>query len=254
MAPPGVVSWYTLRAMTGSEPDLDEKEAGEAEEEEEELDSSPDSEDPERDSDEPPEPVAEAHPQPDEDRWGIGSRVLALSALLGSAMLVWTQFAFRSRWIADFLESNKLEAPGDRVNLVAGVVPFAADRAADHAHRVSLQALAEPASGVAARVLGGRARRRDALGALAVRGAGIGARLVGRCDRTAAACATQARAARHRDRRGARLRAVHELLLPALALQAQDSQLRSVDQQQPDLRRIAREVPGEHRRFPDRTG
>src|SRR6478735_5890646 len=106
--------------MTGSEPDFDEKQAGEAEEEEEELDSSPDSEDPERDSDEPPEPKAEDHPQPDEDRWGIGARVLALSALLGSAALVWAQFAFRSRWIADFIESNKLEAPAERTSLVAG--------------------------------------------------------------------------------------------------------------------------------------
>src|SRR5947207_10223646 len=104
--------------MTGSEPDFDEKPAGEAEQDDEELDSAPDSDDPEhdsddpeRDSDDPPEPAAVHDPQPDEDRWGIGSRVLALSALLGSALLVWTQFAFRSRWIADFLESNKLESP-----------------------------------------------------------------------------------------------------------------------------------------------
>ena len=108
--------------MTGSEPDFDEKPAGEAEHEEEELDSQPDSEDPERDSEEPPEPLAHDRPQPDEDRWGIGSRVLALSALLGSAILVWTQFAFRSRWIADFLESNKLESPDQRGSLVAGFV------------------------------------------------------------------------------------------------------------------------------------
>jgi len=105
--------------MTGSEPDFDEKTAGEAEQEDEELDSQPDSEDPERDSDEPPEPEAQDRSQPDEDRWGIGSRVLALSALLGSAILVWTQFAFRSRWIADFMESNKLESPDERVSLVA---------------------------------------------------------------------------------------------------------------------------------------
>ena len=108
--------------MTGSEPDFDEKPAGEAEHEEEELDSQPDSEDPERDSEEPPEPVAQDRPQPDEDRWGIGSRVLALSALLGSAILVWTQFAFRSRWIADFLENNKLESSDQRGSLVAGFV------------------------------------------------------------------------------------------------------------------------------------
>jgi uncharacterized membrane protein len=109
--------------MTGSEPDFDEKPAGEAEQEEEELDSQPDSEDPERDGEEPSEPLAQDRPpQPDEDRWGIGSRVLALSALLGSAILVWTQFAFQSRWIADFLESNKLESPNQRMNLVAGFV------------------------------------------------------------------------------------------------------------------------------------
>src|SRR3954465_13990986 len=109
--------------MTGSEPDFDEKPAGEAEAEEEELDSQPDSEDLARDSEEPSEPVArERPPQPDEDRWGIGSRVLALSALLGSSLLVWMQFAFRSRWIADFIESNKLETPDQRVSLVAGFV------------------------------------------------------------------------------------------------------------------------------------
>src|SRR6187549_793105 len=106
--------------MTGSEPDFDGKPVGEAEQEEDELDSQPDSEDPERDSEEPPEPVAEDRPQPEEDRWGIGSRVLALSALLGSAILVWTQFAFRSRWIPEFLENNQLEAPEQRASLVAG--------------------------------------------------------------------------------------------------------------------------------------
>ncbi len=108
--------------MTGSEPDFDEKPAGEADQEEEELDSQPDSEDPERDSDEPPGPVAQDRSQPDEDRWGIGSRVLVLAALLGSAILVWTQFAFRSKWIADFLESNKLESPDQRMTLIAGFV------------------------------------------------------------------------------------------------------------------------------------
>ncbi|HET7546039.1 MAG TPA: DUF2079 domain-containing protein [Polyangiaceae bacterium] len=115
--------------MTGSEPDFDEKAAGEAEQEDEELDSSPDSEDAEpdsRDSEEPSEPEGDEPPedrsQPDEDRWGIGSRVLALSALLGSALLVWTQFAFRSRWIADFIADNRLESPDQRGTLLAGVV------------------------------------------------------------------------------------------------------------------------------------
>ena len=108
--------------MTGSEPDFEEKPVGEAEQEEEELDSSPDSEDPERDSEEPPARVAQDRSQPDEDRWGIGSRVLVLSALLGSALLVWTQFAFQSRWIADFLENNRLESAGQRDKLVANFV------------------------------------------------------------------------------------------------------------------------------------
>ena len=86
--------------MTGSEPDFDENQKGEVDEDEE-LDSQPDSDAPDRDSDEPPEPRLKPV-QPDEDRYGIGSRVLLLSALLGSAIFVWTQFAYRSRWIADF--------------------------------------------------------------------------------------------------------------------------------------------------------
>ena len=95
--------------MTGSKPDFDENQAG-VEEEDEELDSGPDSEDADRDSDEPPAPLPKP-PQPEEDRWGIGSRVLALSSLLGCAVFVWSEFAYRSRWIADFLESNKLDSP-----------------------------------------------------------------------------------------------------------------------------------------------
>jgi uncharacterized membrane protein len=119
-----------LRAMTGSGPDLDEEPKGEAEEGEEELSSEPEAdesdeaesdEDDDRDSDEPPAPRVKP-PPPDEDRWGIGSRVLAISALLGSAIVVWTQFAFRSRWIADFLENNKLESPEQRIDLVTGFV------------------------------------------------------------------------------------------------------------------------------------
>ena len=113
--------------MTGSGPDLDEEHAGEAEEGEEELDSKPDADESDdedqddRDSDEPPAPRVRP-PLPDEDRWGIASRVLALSALLGCAAMVWSQFAFRSRWIADFLENNKLESPDQRVDLVTGFV------------------------------------------------------------------------------------------------------------------------------------
>ncbi|MES1179308.1 MAG: DUF2079 domain-containing protein [Myxococcales bacterium] len=119
--------------MTGSGPDLDEEPKGEAEEGEEELSSQPDAgeseaddedesdEDDDRDSDEPPAPRLKL-PPPDEDRWGIGSRTLAISALLGCAIVVWTQFAFRSRWIADFLENNKLESPDQRFDLVTGFV------------------------------------------------------------------------------------------------------------------------------------
>ena len=109
--------------MTGSKPDFDENQAGVADEEEEELDSEPDSEgpEPERDSDEPPAPAPKP-PHPDEDRWGIGSRVLALCALLGSALLVWMQFAFRSRWVPEFLENNKLDSADQRSNLVIGFV------------------------------------------------------------------------------------------------------------------------------------
>ena len=116
--------------MTGSGPDLDEEPKGDAEEGEEELDSKPDAEesdeadsdeDDDRDSDEPPAPRLKP-PPPDEDRWGIGSRTLALSALLGCALLVWTQFAFRSRWIADFLENNRLESADQRFDLVTGFV------------------------------------------------------------------------------------------------------------------------------------
>jgi uncharacterized membrane protein len=105
--------------MTGSKPDFDENRANAPEGADAELDSAPDSDEPDRDSEEPPAPIPKL-PQPDEDRWGIGSRVLLISALLGAAAMVWGQFAFRSRWIADFLESNKLEAPDQRMVLVLG--------------------------------------------------------------------------------------------------------------------------------------
>ena len=67
---------------------------------------------------------------PDEDRWGIGSRVLTLAALLGAAAIVWWQFAFRSRWVAEFLETNSLdtvsqdvsEQMAQRMTLVTGFV------------------------------------------------------------------------------------------------------------------------------------
>ena len=112
--------------MTGSGPDLEQEPAGEAEEGDEELGSESDESaesdaDDDRDSDEPPAPRVKPPPL-DEDHWGIGSRVLALSALLGCAAIVWSQFAFRSRWIADFLDKNELEAPAQRFDLVSGFV------------------------------------------------------------------------------------------------------------------------------------
>jgi uncharacterized membrane protein len=106
--------------MTGSEPENEEPAPGGVNEETDSGDSEPDSGDPERDSDAPPSPVADDQPQPDEDRYGIGSRVLLLSALLGCAAVVWAQFAFKSRWIGEFLENNTLESPDQRSNMIAG--------------------------------------------------------------------------------------------------------------------------------------
>jgi uncharacterized membrane protein len=108
--------------MTGSEPENEEPPAGELNEETDADDAAPDSEDSERDSEAPPAPAAEEYPQPDEDRYGIGSRVVLISALLGCAAIVWAQFAFKSRWISEFLENNTLESPEQRTNLVAGFV------------------------------------------------------------------------------------------------------------------------------------
>ncbi|HEX7453030.1 MAG TPA: DUF2079 domain-containing protein, partial [Polyangiaceae bacterium] len=108
--------------MTGSEPENEEPPAGELNEETDSDDTAPDSEDSERDSEAPPAPAAEEYPQPDEDRYGIGSRVVLISALLGCAAIVWAQFAFKSRWISEFLENNTLESPEQRTNLVAGFV------------------------------------------------------------------------------------------------------------------------------------
>jgi uncharacterized membrane protein len=106
--------------MTGSEPENEEPESDEAIEEPGLEDAGADSEDGARESDAPPEPEAEEHPQPDEDRYGIGSRVVLLATLLGCAVVVWAQFAFRSRWIADFLENNTLQSPDERTTLLAG--------------------------------------------------------------------------------------------------------------------------------------
>jgi uncharacterized membrane protein len=90
-------------------------------------DSSEDDDDaPESDDDPPhagPRPARLDRPAPPpEDRWAIGSRVLAISALLGAAAIVWWQFAFRSRWVSEFLENNTLDAPEQRSALVAGFV------------------------------------------------------------------------------------------------------------------------------------
>ncbi len=116
--------------MTGSEPENEEPQPDEAIDEESLDDSEPDSEDPARESEPPAESAAEHQAQPDEDRFGIGSRVVLLSALLGCAAAVWAQFAFRTRWIADFLESNLLQSAAERTTLVAGFVAGAAAGAA----------------------------------------------------------------------------------------------------------------------------
>lgn len=109
--------------MTGSGPEFkEEDDVVGGPESEAEPSSGPETDDEDdRESVEPPAPAA-VGPQPDEDRWGIGSRVLAISALLGCALVVWGQFAFRSRWIADFLENNRLESPEERFDLLTGFV------------------------------------------------------------------------------------------------------------------------------------
>jgi uncharacterized membrane protein len=95
---------------------------------EHELDESEDDDD-----DDPPDSVRrparlDRPLPPPEDRWGIGSRVLTLSALLGAALIVWWQFAFHSHWASEFLESNTLDFPDpslaleQRMTLVWGFV------------------------------------------------------------------------------------------------------------------------------------
>ena len=85
--------------MTGSEPEF---EADDDAEEDSEADSSPDREsDPDnsegegdeadRGDAEPPTPTDESELESPAERWGVGSRVLALSALLGCAFVVWWQ-------------------------------------------------------------------------------------------------------------------------------------------------------------------
>ena len=73
--------------MTGSGPEFKEEDVVGGPESEAEPSSGPetDDDDDDRESEEPPAP-APVGPRPDEDRWGIGSRVLAISALLGSAI------------------------------------------------------------------------------------------------------------------------------------------------------------------------
>lgn len=45
-----------------------------------------------------------AHP------WAVVARSVAMSALLGAAVVMWGQFSFRARWVSEFLSSNKLGA------------------------------------------------------------------------------------------------------------------------------------------------
>jgi uncharacterized membrane protein len=153
MAPAGAFSWYAPAPMTGPEPENKDEEAGKViageprepvpdakleaapvaegaeaaspapaeDSSDDDDDEAPDSDDaPPRDG---PRPARLDRPEPPaEDRWAIGSRVLVLSALLGSAAIVWWQFAFRSRWVSEFLESNTLDSPDQRTALVAGFV------------------------------------------------------------------------------------------------------------------------------------
>src|SRR5450432_1684552 len=116
--------------MTGSEPEFEDDEDAE---EDAEADSSRDPESDPDNSDgdgdeadhggaEPPAPTDESEFESPSERWGVGSRVLALSALLGCAFVVWWQLAFHSRWVTEFLDSNTLDSPEQRTGLVIGFV------------------------------------------------------------------------------------------------------------------------------------
>ena len=126
--------------MTGPEPEKQEEVAGEASAGAAEEKPAPtpapsapeatvedeEEDDDDADSERRPAP-RDLPPLPDEDRYAIGSRVLAISALLGAAAIVWWQLAFHSRWVADFLENNTFDLPADdasamRMTLVWGFV------------------------------------------------------------------------------------------------------------------------------------
>ncbi len=54
-----------------------------------------------------------AGPRPDDsaslNRWGIVGRSVALSAVIGAALVMWAQYTFRSRWVTTFLLKNDLD-------------------------------------------------------------------------------------------------------------------------------------------------
>jgi len=105
--------------MTGSEPEF--------EDEEERDDDAPDS-DSEPNNAQVTEQTPAAEPRPPlspeakDARIGVASRVVALSALLGCAVFMWVEFAFKSRWVPDFLISNSLPSPDQRSSLVVAFV------------------------------------------------------------------------------------------------------------------------------------
>ena len=106
--------------MTGSEPEFED-------EDERDVDDAPASDSEpntaelsdENTAREPPEPESEASI---DARWGVGSRVVLLSALIGCAIFMWVQFAFKSRWVPEFLLSNTLPDSAQRGTLVLAFV------------------------------------------------------------------------------------------------------------------------------------
>ncbi|HEY4156899.1 MAG TPA: DUF2079 domain-containing protein [Polyangiaceae bacterium] len=65
-----------------------------------------------------PEKAAKSPANLLENPWGIASRSVALGGLLLGAAVMWFEFSFRSRWVPEFLISNTLPDPGQRMSLV----------------------------------------------------------------------------------------------------------------------------------------
>lgn len=66
-------------------------------------------------------PKPNRDPQERDARLTHGSRIVVIAALLGGAIAFWTQLAFRSPWLDEFLTDNTLE-PGQRNVLILAVV------------------------------------------------------------------------------------------------------------------------------------